>query len=128
MTGRPIAPARMAAQAQALKIGVPAAGLAPRDPIALRAALALGLLVAVLVAGFEGADRLGRALLPGFGRVANLPTTLDVWITPPSYTGLPPIFAGSVPHDQTLMVPAGSTLLAQAGGLCSAPSLAVRRR
>jgi uncharacterized protein (TIGR02302 family) len=117
--------ARMAAQARALKVGVPSGGLARRDPIALRAGLVLGLLVAALVAGVDGGDRIGRALSPGFGRGTGVPTTLDVWITPPAYTGLPPIFAGTVPHDQVLSVPAGSTLLAQAGGLSRAPALAV---
>jgi uncharacterized protein (TIGR02302 family) len=120
--------ARMAAQARALKVGVPAGGWGPRDPIALRAGLALSLLIAVLFAGFDGADRVGRALMPGLGRGAGVPTTLDVWITPPSYTGLPPIFAGAVPRDQSLVVPTGSTLLAQAGGLRAAPSLAVAGR
>ncbi len=120
--------ARMARQARALKIGVPTGGWGPRDPIALRAGLALSLLVAGLFAGFDAADRIGRALLPGLGRGGGVPTTLDVWITPPDYTGLPPIFAGAVPHDQGLIVPAGSTLLAQAGGLRAAPILSVAGR
>jgi len=116
---------RMAAQAKTLKVGVPAAGLGRRDPIALRAVLVLAVLVTGLIAGVDGADRLGRALLPGLGQGAAVPTTLDVWITPPAYTGLPPVFAGAVPHDQVLIVPAGSTLLAQAGGLRNAPALVV---
>jgi uncharacterized protein (TIGR02302 family) len=117
--------ARMAAQSQALKVGVPAGGLGPRDPIALRAGLVLGLLVVGAFAGLDGADRFGRALMPGLGRAGGTPTTLDVWITPPAYTGLPPIFAGAVAPDQPLVVPAGSTLLAQVGGVRSAPVLNV---
>ncbi|HUA53642.1 MAG TPA: TIGR02302 family protein, partial [Candidatus Sulfotelmatobacter sp.] len=120
--------ARMAAQVRDLKVGVPTAGWGARDPFALRAGLALTLLVAALFAGVDGADRLGRALMPGIGSAGGVPTTLDVWITPPDYTGVPPIFAASVPHDQTLRVPAGSTVLAQAGGLSAAPSLTVGGR
>jgi uncharacterized protein (TIGR02302 family) len=117
--------ARMAAQVRVLKIGVPEAGLASRDPIGLRAGLVLGLLVAGLFAGLDGWDRIGRALTPGLGHGVAVPTTLDVWVTPPAYTGLPPLLASGLAPDQTLMVPAGSSLLAQAGGLRSAPSLAV---
>ena len=120
--------ARMAAEVRDLKVGIPAGGWGARDPFALRAGLALTLLVAALFAGLDGADRLVRAVTPGIGHGGGVPTTLDVWITPPDYTGVPPIFAGALPHDQTLTVPAGSTVLAQAGGLSAAPSLAVGGR
>ncbi len=55
---------RMKAAARRLRIGVPRAGFAPRDPWGLRAVLAIFLLIGVLDAGADWRERIGQALAP----------------------------------------------------------------
>jgi len=84
---------RMAESARQLRVGVPEPGLARRDPLALRAGLAVLLVVAVVAGWSEPTHRLARAFLPSLGTVSTGPQiVLDVWITPPDYTGMPPLF------------------------------------
>ncbi|WP_237217215.1 DUF4175 family protein, partial [Falsiroseomonas oryziterrae] len=52
---------RALASVKALKVGVPRPGLAKRDPIALRPAIGLSLLAALVIAGPEAPERLRRA-------------------------------------------------------------------
>jgi uncharacterized protein (TIGR02302 family) len=118
--------ARMAASAQQLRVGWPMAGLVRRDPLALRAMLALLLLVAAVDAGRDAPQRLLRALTPHF----TLPTSaaqasLDIWLTPPDYTGLPPQFLPATTPDEPIAVPTGSTVLAQVHGGRANPLLKV---
>ncbi len=127
---------RMARAARRLRIGVAAAGLARRDPLAVRAALLLVLVIAVATAGENGASRLARALQPDLsGLGAGGPSELEMWITPPAYTGAAPMFlaagAGvesSVPPTAApteLAVPDGSTVLARVRGGAVAPRLEI---
>ena len=83
--------ARAAAALRRLRVGVPAAGLARRDRWGLRGALALILIVAAVDAGPDAPARLARALAPDFRGLGGAGAALDVWITPPAYTGLAPI-------------------------------------
>ena len=55
---------RALASVTRLRVGLPRPGLARRDPIALRAALGLSLLAALVIAGPEAPERLRRAILP----------------------------------------------------------------
>src|SRR5690606_6474356 len=74
-----------------LRLTPPRAGLARRDPHGLRAALVLLLVVAGVSAGSDWPGRLGDALRPeiaAWGR--GEPPVLDLWITPPVYTGAAP--------------------------------------
>ena len=114
---------RMRAALDRLQVGVPQAGLARHDPRGFRAALALGLFVGLMVAGWDAPRRLAAALEPDFVGRAATPPLLDAWINPPAYTGLPPMFLtradgpGAVtPPDSELQVPVGSTLLARLHG------------
>ncbi|MGO8919157.1 MAG: TIGR02302 family protein [Stellaceae bacterium] len=117
---------RMAAQLQALRVGWPAAGLVRRDPFALRAALALVLLLAAVDAGQDWSQRLARALSPGFAPgVAAAQASLDIWVTPPDYTGLPPQFLPATAPDKPIAVPSGSTVLAQVQSSGSPPRLRI---
>ena len=60
------------------------------DPFALRALLLLGVFVLTVVVGDSAADRLWSAFR--FSPLAKgAEARLDAWITPPSYTGKPPI-------------------------------------
>jgi uncharacterized protein (TIGR02302 family) len=117
---------RMAAQARRLTIGWPAAGLVRRDPMALRAALVLVLLIAVIDAGRDWPQRVWRALTPSFavGGPAAM-VALDIWMTPPDYTGLPPQFLSAGAADAPVAVPTGSTVLAQVHGGRGVPRLKV---
>jgi len=119
--------ARMAEAARRLKIGVPAAGLTRRDPYALRVALALVLLLAALDAGDDWAARLVRAVSPGMAAPGTgVAVSLDAWLTPPDYTGLPPQFlSAAMPAAAPIAVPAGSTLLAQVHGGRNPPRLKI---
>jgi len=114
--------ARMAEAARRLKIGVPAAGLARRDPCALRVALGLVLLLGAIDAGPDWSQRVLRALSPGLAPVgAAAQASLDIWVTPPDYTGLPPLFLSASARGTPVAVPVGSTVLAQVHGGRNAP-------
>ncbi|HYZ39547.1 MAG TPA: TIGR02302 family protein, partial [Stellaceae bacterium] len=116
---------RMEAAARRLRVGVPRAGFTARDPYGLRALLAMLLLLGAIDAGSDWRDRLIRALTPEVGdRSAVVAASLDIWVTPPEYTGLAPQFLRPG-ATETIRIPTGSKLLAQVHGGQSAPSLAI---
>jgi uncharacterized protein (TIGR02302 family) len=115
---------RMAAAARQLKVGTPEAGLLRRDPFALRVALALLLLIGAIDAGDDWAGRLVRAFTPEAAHSVVPQISLDIWVTPPDYTGLPPQFLPAS-SKQLIYVPIGSTLLAQVHGGRNPPRLKV---
>lgn len=114
---------RLVAGLGKLKLDPPRSDLPRRDPWALRAALLLLVAVSLVDAG----GRAGRRLLDAFdfGRSANAavtPLAVSLWITPPAYTGRPPMsvelppaaLAGEdAPPRRPVVVPAGSEALAQ---------------
>src|SRR5579863_6186878 len=120
---------RMAAQVRRLRVGWPAAGLVRRDPFALRALLGLALLIGAIDAGADWSQRLWRALTPSF-----VPTwtaaavSLDIWVTPPDYAGLPPQFLPASGPAAPIAVPAGSTVLAQVHGGIGLPQIKIDNR
>ena len=122
---------RMAAAVRRLRVGWPAAGLSRRDPWGVRSVLAILLLLGAIDAGGDWRDRLARAATPGFrGGPAALAASFDLWLTPPEYTGLPPMFLrASARGDggERVKVPTGSTLLAQVHGGDAVPRLAIDR-
>jgi uncharacterized protein (TIGR02302 family) len=91
---------QMASRIRALKVGAPSPGLAARDPWAVRAGVALLLFIGVVVAGPDAGDRLERAMVPSFGDAKGAQTAkLELWVTPPEYTRLPPIFPIQIARD-----------------------------
>ena len=106
-----------------LKVGSPRSDLPRRDPWALRAALVLLLLVGFVQAGGMAPERLVQAFEIGRGdRIAAIPLETTVWVTPPTYTGRPPLRLQAAPpptaeatvqEPQQVEVPAGSEVLAQ---------------
>src|SRR5262249_6212029 len=69
-----------------------------------------------------------RAVQPSFAAtVAVAPPTLDVWLTPPDYTGIAPQFLSLERAGETVSVPTGSTLLAQVTGGRESPKLMLDR-
>ncbi len=116
---------RMEAVARRLRIGLPVAGLAARDPWGLRAVLATLLLISAVDAGVDWRHRMARALTPALpGGSAALAGSLDIWVTPPEYTGLPPQFLRPG-MAETIRVPTGSGLLAQVHGGGAVPRLTI---
>lgn len=115
--------ARAAAAIRRLRVGPPRPGLAARDPRALRAALGIGLVAAFVMAGGDAGQRLARALVPALpGPAPAAALRLEAWVTPPAYTGAPPIFLPAAGGEAT--VPQGSTLqVAVSGGQGGAPEL-----
>jgi len=106
-----------------LRAGAPRSDLVRRDPTALRILVAVLLVVAVITAGSDGAERLARSLSPNFAVAAVVVPTLDLWIEPPAYTGVAPVYAGD--DRTTLAFPAGSTLKARVSGGRGVPALVV---
>jgi len=112
-----------------LRVRFPRAGLAARDPFALRAALGLMLAIGAVLGHGDAAGRLERAVRPDIGALAMAPpATLDIWINPPAYTGLAPQFLDSslgrsVATAPVIEAPAGSTVLAQVQGGRGTPNL-----
>jgi uncharacterized protein (TIGR02302 family) len=114
---------RLADSLNRLRVGVPAPRTDRRDPFALRALLLLSVLVLTVVVGDSAADRLWSAFrLSPLAKGAE--ARLDAWITPPAYTGKPPIMLAdgglSLAHPQervgAIAVPDRSTLIVRASG------------
>lgn len=116
--------ARALSQIGRLRVGLPRPGLARRDPRALRAGLLVLLVACLVIAGAEAPARLARAVLPQLpGGAGEAATELQAWITPPAYTGQPPVFLkAAVTH---VAVPAGSHLTASVTGGSGEPALSI---
>jgi uncharacterized protein (TIGR02302 family) len=108
--------------ARNLKAGWPRPHLSLRDPMALRA-LTLILVVASFFAA--GGERISRitAAFDWRGVVTPANFRVDAWVTPPLYTGRPPVMLpGLRPGDtatnaaEPVFVPAGSLLVIRATG------------
>ena len=122
---------RMRTRLRALRIGWPRSAVAGADRLALRALAGL-ILAAGLIAGWQEARaNLASAVAPDFSRGLG-PTDpvgqVTLWITPPAYTGVPPIWldaaaAGEV--DRPVAIPAGSELVVQVRGGTEAPVVMV---
>src|SRR5690606_31821958 len=101
-------------------------GLAMRDPQALRQLCLLLAVAGFFIASEAWQRRLEQAVVPNFSGLEDSDLiTVEAWITPPDYTGLPPVsldMAAKTDVDgtgagQPLIVPSGSRLLMQAQGL-----------
>ena len=114
--------ARASAQVARLRAGWPRPGIPQRDVRAMRAALLILLVTGLVVAGPDAPSRVLRSVWPGLpqGLAAPAPQ-LQVWLTPPAYTGVPPIFLH--PGLPAAPVPAGSHLTANLTGGASAPAM-----
>lgn len=122
---------RMAERAGWLRVGMASPRLARHDPLGFRAALLLVLVIAMVAAGGDSGNRLARAFQPNFAGADVGPAELTLWLTPPAYTGMAPLFlaAGEVRQaalqPTVVVVPSGSTVLARVHGGFGAPTLEI---
>lgn len=96
------------------RLSWPRSIMAAADPWGVRAGAFLLLAVAVIGAGHDWRTKLHRALVPTVTLPRLGPDALEVWITPPAYTGLVPRLLR--PGDAAVMVAKGSTVLAVLAG------------
>lgn len=84
--------ARARAALDAVRLAPPQPAVRRQDPMALRAAVVLGLLASAWLAGPERTGRIAAAFDVLTPPPPPVPTRLDAWVDPPPYTGRPPIF------------------------------------
>lgn len=114
--------------AKQLKAGWPQPKLSLRDPMALRALVVLLVAATFISAGSERGKRVAAAF-DWKGVVAPANFRIDAWVTPPLYTGRPPVMLQGVrPGDAApntdlasapISVPAGSQLVVRSTGKVS---------
>jgi uncharacterized protein (TIGR02302 family) len=113
---------RTLATIKRIRAGLPHPRLALHDPWALRALVMVMLVATFFAAGDERGMRLGAAF-DWNGVLAPANVRVDAWVTPPLYTGKPPVIlsaankeAAALPASGRLAVPAGSTLIVRSSG------------
>jgi uncharacterized protein (TIGR02302 family) len=109
---------RLLASLGRLKAGIPRPGLVRRDPYALRFLVAVVFIIAFVFAGPERAERLAEAFRGGEPASVTI-ARIDAWVTPPAYTGRPPIFLtgdAAKPSGTEYSVPVGSVVTVRTGG------------
>jgi len=112
---------RTLASIKRIRAGLPHPKLSLHDPWALRALVIVMLVATYIAAGDERGFRIASAFdWNGIMAPANI--RVDAWVTPPNYTGKPPIILSNANKDAAaddngpLPVPAGSTLLVRSSG------------
>lgn len=106
--------ARLSAAASRVKLAPPRPVLSRLDPWAVRGAVLLVLVVALVEARGETGERLARAFVPQ-GQAASTARALsvDLWITPPAYTRQPPLTIVQASERETIRMPQGSEAVVQ---------------
>lgn len=121
-----------------LSVPVPRPRIARRDIRGLRFISVMVLFIGILMGWSEPFDRVVRAVSPTGGVYQSQPFQVDLWLTPPRYTGLAPTTysqsglrqldqedADDAPSLGSLIVPVGSQLLVQITDAEYAPVLAL---
>lgn len=117
-----------------LRVPPPEPGLARRDPRALRMAVMIMLIAGFFIAGDGWRERIAYAFQPDLALPAGQAHLLDLWITPPDYTGMAPVFLSTgqqdgktaeMPQDGILRLPAFSVVTARVTGGRKLPRLNV---
>jgi uncharacterized protein (TIGR02302 family) len=112
---------RTLASIKRIRAGLPSPRLAIHDPWALRALVAVLMVAAYIAAGDERTLRT-EAAFDWNGVLSPANIRVDAWVTPPLYTGKPPIILSAankeaaMPVAGPLPVPAGSTLIVRSSG------------
>jgi uncharacterized protein (TIGR02302 family) len=112
---------RTLASIKRIRAGLPSPRLSIHDPWALRALVAVMMVATFVAAGEERSARVAAAFdWQGVLSPANV--RVDAWVTPPGYTGKPPVILSAAnkdaaaPNAGPLPVPAGSTLIVRSSG------------
>ena len=114
--------ARTLASIKKIRAGLPSPRLAIHDPWALR-----GLVIVLMAATFiaAGSDRFSRvmAAFDWDGAFSGAAIRVDAWVTPPPYTGRPPVILTASANKNVppaaasaISIPAGSTLIVRSSG------------
>lgn len=112
-----------------LKVGGPRPGILALDRFSVRFAVIVALLFAIADAGDYWQERLVRAAMPSIGAGPARDATLDAWISPPDYTGQPPVYlagagsGGQQTPSGPIEAPEGSILVAQVSNTADAPKI-----
>ena len=112
---------RTLASLKRIRAGLPSPRLPIHDPWALRALVAVMMVATYVAAGDERSMRIAAAF-DWNGVLAPANIRVDAWVTPPLYTGKPPIILSAANKDAAapaagpLPVPAGSTLIVRSSG------------
>ena len=112
---------RTLASIKRIRAGLPSPRLAIHDPWALRALIVVLMVATYIAAGDERGMRIAAAFdWNGVLSAANI--RVDAWVTPPLYTGKPPIILSAankeaaIPAAGPLAVPTGSKLIVRSSG------------
>jgi uncharacterized protein (TIGR02302 family) len=112
---------RTLASIKRIRAGLPSPRLAIHDPWALRALIVVMMVASYIAAGDERRMRIAAAFdWNGVLSAANI--RVDAWVTPPLYTGKPPIILSAankeaaIPAAGPLAVPTGSKLIVRSSG------------
>jgi uncharacterized protein (TIGR02302 family) len=112
---------RTLASIKRIRAGLPSPRLVIHDPWALRALIVVMLVAAYVAAGDERRIRVAAAF-DWNGVLSATNIRVDAWVTPPLYTGRPPIILSAankeaaIPAAGPLAVPTGSTLIVRSSG------------
>ena len=112
---------RTLASIKRIRAGLPSPRLAIHDPWALRALVVVMMVATYVAAGDERSLRT-EAAFDWNGVLSPANIRVDAWVTPPLYTGKPPIILSAankeaaIPAAGPLPVPAGSTLIVRSSG------------
>jgi uncharacterized protein (TIGR02302 family) len=112
---------RTLASIRRIRAGLPSPRLAIHDPWAVRSLVVVLMVASYFAAGDERMMRTAAAF-DWNGALASANIRVDAWVTPPNYTGKPPIILSAankeagVPVAGALPVPVGSTLIVRSSG------------
>ncbi|MGC1560810.1 MAG: TIGR02302 family protein [Bradyrhizobium sp.] len=112
---------RTLASIKRIRAGLPSPRLAIHDPWALRALIVVMMVATYIAAGDERVMRVAAAF-DWNGVLSPADVRVDAWVTPPLYTGKPPIILSAankesaLPAAGPLAVPTGSKLIVRSSG------------
>lgn len=119
--------ARMQVQLDRAHTHGPRAAVAAADRFGLRGAVLVLLILGVFIAGDRAGERIGAAFEPSLTVAGGPEAVIDAWLTPPDYTGAPPIYLTEIEADGRIAAPIGSDFVLRASAARRAPTVTVRQ-
>lgn len=121
---------RMAERIRAVKVGRPLSSVSSHDRLALRSLAIMVLAIGVMAGWGHARANIASILHPDFSRTLAAADVgeLTLWITPPAYTGVPPLWLDALERTadgEPVAIPAGSELVAQIRGGDDVPRLVI---